>query len=321
MPVSNFWAKVMMAVTGLIFTAFVFVHMYGNLHIFQGPDEFDHYAHWLREVLMPLLPYEGLVWILRVVLLACLVLHVGCAVLLIVRARRARGPHRRRGLSGVDSWFARSMPVTGVIILLFVIFHVLDLTLGVQPAATDDFAAGSAYANLVASFQRPLVAGFYVLTMLVLTAHVFHGIWTAAGGDFRAREVDAWRLAEESVRVIDHMDAIGAPFAREYGGQLATRSFGGVQVSRTYYTRGQTGQQLQLAATQALLRQVARGTVNLHTRSEMLDLIVEDGRAAGIVARNLITGSSRRTRRTRSCSPRVATGTSSSSRRSRRTPT
>src|SRR5690606_28606511 len=76
-----------------------------------------HYAHWLREVLMPLLPYEGLLWILRVVLLACLVLHVGCAVLLIVRARRARGPHRRRGLSGVDSRFARSMPVTGVIIL------------------------------------------------------------------------------------------------------------------------------------------------------------------------------------------------------------
>lgn len=195
-PVSNFWAKVMMAVTGLIFTAFVFVHMYGNLHIFQGPDEFDHYAHWLREVLMPLLPYEGLLWILRVVLLACLVLHVGCAVLLIVRARRARGPHRRRGLSGVDSWFARSMPVTGVIILLFVIFHVLDLTLGVQPAATDDFAAGSAYANLVASFQRPLVAGFYVLTMLVLTVHVFHGIWTAAhdlgATGKRLRQVALW---------------------------------------------------------------------------------------------------------------------------------
>ncbi|OCG72709.1 fumarate reductase/succinate dehydrogenase flavoprotein subunit [Microbacterium sediminis] len=113
---------------------------------------------------------------------------------------------------------------------------------------------------------------------------------TIKGGDFRAREVDAWRLAEESIRVIDHMDAIGAPFAREYGGQLATRSFGGVQVSRTYYTRGQTGQQLQVAASQALLRQVARGSVNLHTRTEMLDLIVEDGRAAGIVARNLITG-------------------------------
>ncbi|WP_349829166.1 fumarate reductase/succinate dehydrogenase flavoprotein subunit [Brevibacterium litoralis] len=113
---------------------------------------------------------------------------------------------------------------------------------------------------------------------------------TVKGGDFRAREADAWRLAEESVRVIDHMEAIGAPFAREYGGQLATRSFGGVQVSRTYYTRGQTGQQLQVAASQALLRQVAAGTVNLHTRTEMLDLIVSDGKAAGVVARDLVTG-------------------------------
>ncbi|TDT33816.1 fumarate reductase/succinate dehydrogenase flavoprotein subunit [Naumannella halotolerans] len=113
---------------------------------------------------------------------------------------------------------------------------------------------------------------------------------TVKGGDFRGREADAWRLGEESIRVIDHMEAIGAPFAREYGGQLATRSFGGVQVSRTYYTRGQTGQQLQVAASQALLRQVAAGTVTLHTRSEMLDLIVSDGRAQGIVVRDLLTG-------------------------------
>nr|WP_278692296.1 fumarate reductase/succinate dehydrogenase flavoprotein subunit [Arachnia propionica] len=113
---------------------------------------------------------------------------------------------------------------------------------------------------------------------------------TVKGGDFRGREADVWRLAEESVRVIDHMNAIGAPFAREYGGQLATRSFGGVQVSRTYYTRGQTGQQLQIAGAQALLRQVERGTVKLHTRHEMLDLIVTDGRAQGVVVRDLVTG-------------------------------
>ena len=113
---------------------------------------------------------------------------------------------------------------------------------------------------------------------------------TVKGGDFRGREADVWRLAEESVRVIDHMNAIGAPFAREYGGQLATRSFGGVQVSRTYYTRGQTGQQLQIAGAQALLRQVERGAVKLHTRHEMLDLIVADGRAQGVVVRDLVTG-------------------------------
>ena len=113
---------------------------------------------------------------------------------------------------------------------------------------------------------------------------------TVKGGDFRGREADAYRLGAESVRVIDHMNAIGAPFAREYGGQLATRSFGGVQVSRTYYTRGQTGQQLQVAGANALLRQVAAGTVTLHTRQEMLDLIVADGRAQGIVVRDLVTG-------------------------------
>ncbi len=116
---------------------------------------------------------------------------------------------------------------------------------------------------------------------------------TVKGGDFRGREADAYRLAEESVRVIDHMNAIGAPFAREYGGELATRSFGGVQVSRTYYTRGQTGQQLQVAGANALLRQVASGSVRMHTRQEMLDLIVKDGRAQGIVVRDLVSGAVR----------------------------
>ena len=118
---------------------------------------------------------------------------------------------------------------------------------------------------------------------------------TVKGGDFRGREADCYRLGFESSRVIDHMNAIGAPFAREYGGSLATRSFGGVQVSRTYYTRGQTGQQLQIAASQALLRQVHAKTVNLHTRTEMLDVIVSDGRATGIVTRNLVTGEVRAT--------------------------
>lgn len=117
---------------------------------------------------------------------------------------------------------------------------------------------------------------------------------TVKGGDYRCRETDCWRLAYESVRVIDHMNAIGAPFAREYGGTLATRSFGGVQVSRTYYTRGQTGQQLQLSAAAALQRQIHLGSVEIFTHNEMVDLIVteEDGekRCQGAVMRNLITG-------------------------------
>src|SRR5579872_2230718 len=113
---------------------------------------------------------------------------------------------------------------------------------------------------------------------------------TIKGGDYRSREANVHRLAEVSVDIIDQCVAQGVPFAREYGGSLDNRSFGGAQVSRTFYARGQTGQQLLLGAYQALERQVHAGSVTMIPRTEMLDLIVVDGRARGIVARNLITG-------------------------------
>jgi succinate dehydrogenase / fumarate reductase flavoprotein subunit len=113
---------------------------------------------------------------------------------------------------------------------------------------------------------------------------------TVKGGDFRARESNVHRLAEVSVQIIDQCVAQGVPFAREYGGLLDTRSFGGVQVSRTFYARGQTGQQLLLGAYQALSRQIDAGKVTLHARTEMLDLVVLEGRARGIVARDLVSG-------------------------------
>ncbi|MGP3914048.1 fumarate reductase/succinate dehydrogenase flavoprotein subunit [Nonomuraea sp. 10N515B] len=113
---------------------------------------------------------------------------------------------------------------------------------------------------------------------------------TVKGGDFRARESNVYRLAQVSVNIIDQAVAQGVPFAREYGGLLDTRSFGGAQVSRTFYARGQTGQQLLLGAYQALERQIAAGTVTMHTRHEMLDVIVADGRARGIIVRDMVTG-------------------------------
>ncbi len=113
---------------------------------------------------------------------------------------------------------------------------------------------------------------------------------TVKGGDYRAREANVYRLAQISVNIIDQCVAQGVPFAREYGGLLDNRSFGGAQVSRTFYARGQTGQQLLLGAYQALMRQVAAGTVKIMPRYEMLDLVVIDGRARGIIARNLMTG-------------------------------
>src|SRR6202162_1079072 len=113
---------------------------------------------------------------------------------------------------------------------------------------------------------------------------------TIKGGDFRAREANVYRLAQVSVNIIDQCVAQGVPFAREYGGLLDNRSFGGAQVSRTFYARGQTGQQLLLGAYQSLMRQVHAKTVRLFARREMLDLVVKDGRTAGIVCRDLNTG-------------------------------
>ena len=113
---------------------------------------------------------------------------------------------------------------------------------------------------------------------------------TIKGGDYRAREANVYRLAEVSNAIIDQCVAQGVPFAREYGGLLDNRSFGGAQVSRTFYARGQTGQQLLLGAYSALSRQVAKGSVKLYTRHEMLDLVIIDGRAHGIITRNLVTG-------------------------------
>ncbi|MDN5395363.1 MAG: fumarate reductase/succinate dehydrogenase flavoprotein subunit [Chryseobacterium sp.] len=113
---------------------------------------------------------------------------------------------------------------------------------------------------------------------------------TLKGGDFRAREANVYRMAECSLNLIDQAVAQGVPFGREYGGYLNNRSFGGVQVSRTFYARGQTGQQLLLGAYQALMRQVGKGTVQLYSRHEMLDLVMMDGKARGIIVRNLDTG-------------------------------
>jgi succinate dehydrogenase / fumarate reductase flavoprotein subunit len=117
---------------------------------------------------------------------------------------------------------------------------------------------------------------------------LFHD--TVKGGDYRAREANVYRLAQISNQIIDHCAAIGVPFAREYGGQLSNRSFGGAQLSRTFYARGQTGQQLLLGAYSAMMRQVAASTVTVLPRREMTDIVVKNGRARGLTVRNLVTG-------------------------------
>ncbi|MEJ4112965.1 succinate dehydrogenase cytochrome b subunit [Corynebacterium kroppenstedtii] len=185
-PAFPSWAmKLTMAITGIIFGLFVLVHMIGNLKIYMGAQHYDDYAEFLRTMLEPLLPREGILWIFRMVLLACLVLHVYCGIALHGRARKSRGKFRRTGLvTGMNTFAARSMVVTGLVLLLFIIFHILDLTIGVRPIGSNEFEENTAghahaYANLIHSFERPGVAIFYILAMVILFVHLSHGIWTA----------------------------------------------------------------------------------------------------------------------------------------------
>ena len=176
--------KTTMAVTGTIMAAFVTVHMVGNLKAFMGAQAYNSYAAWLREVAYPLLPHEGLLWILRVVLLACIGLHTAAGVELWRRGRASRGRFRRRGLPPRTS-AARSMILTGGLIGVFIIIHVLDLTIGRAVASASYTApsheAGaphvSAYENLVASLSRPSMAIFYSLVMLAIGLHLAQGLW------------------------------------------------------------------------------------------------------------------------------------------------
>lgn len=175
--------KSAMAITGIVLAAFVGVHLFGNLKVFQGPESFNGYATWLKEAFHPLIPKGMVLWAVRVVLLLAGVVHLAAAAVIWTRGRRARGGHRVR-LRGVRSWGAWLMPVTGVIVLGFVVFHLLDLTMGVPPVAPAEFAlpgeSAYAYQNLVASFQRPLVAWVYLAAMLLLSLHIAAGLGTVA---------------------------------------------------------------------------------------------------------------------------------------------
>lgn len=178
--VSTFTLKVIMALTGAVFVAFVVVHMVGNLKVYSGADAFNTYAQWLREVGYPLVPKEGVLWALRVVLLGSLVAHVGAALVLWTRGRAARGRFRRRRLTTASAWVTRTMMLGGLFILGFLLVHLLDLTIGrlLSPGsfqAPDADGTIHAYANLVASFSRPWIATGYVAWMLVIGVHIWQG--------------------------------------------------------------------------------------------------------------------------------------------------
>ncbi|QPK79378.1 succinate dehydrogenase cytochrome b subunit [Corynebacterium lizhenjunii] len=180
------WAlKLIMAVTGLFFALFVVGHMAGNLKIYlpdhDGAPAIDHYGEYLRALGDPLIPEGHALWIVRIVLLACVLAHIYGAFTLISRSRASRGKFRRTNLmGGLDSFATSTMLVTGVILLLFIIFHILDLTMGVQPVASEAFVHGAVKANMIATFSRWPVTIFYVLAMCALFLHLTHGIRLAA---------------------------------------------------------------------------------------------------------------------------------------------
>ncbi|MGV0360602.1 succinate dehydrogenase cytochrome b subunit [Corynebacterium minutissimum] len=180
------WAlKLTMAITGLFFALFVVGHMAGNLKLYL-PDEngvvhLDEYGAFLRDLGAPLIPHGHMLWIIRIVLLACVIAHIYGAFALTARSKAARGKFKRTNLmGGLDSFATKTMLVTGVVLLLFIVFHILDLTMGVQPVAPEAFVHGAVKANMIATFSRWPVTIIYVVAMLCLFLHLTHGIRLAA---------------------------------------------------------------------------------------------------------------------------------------------
>ena len=168
--------KLAMAAASVILFGYLVLHMAGNLKAFLGAESFNHYAEWLRVMGDPLLPPKSALWAVRVLLLAAFLVHIGAYVQLWLQKRRARTTRYRKYDPQVFSWMSRAMAWGGIAILAFVVFHVLHLTTGdVHP----DFRTGEAYHNLVAGFQSLPVAGFYMLAVVALGMHLYHGLWSA----------------------------------------------------------------------------------------------------------------------------------------------
>jgi succinate dehydrogenase / fumarate reductase cytochrome b subunit len=172
---SSVLRKVWMAVTGALLFGFVLTHMLGNLKAFQGREAFDGYALFLRELGYPVFPESGVLWILRLALLAAVSVHIFAAYKLWKQSRSARSHGYGKSHSQVVSYASRTMRWGGIIILAFVIFHLLHMTTG---TAHPDFEYGSVYNNLVIGFQSVPVVAFYLLAVGALSFHLYHGIWS-----------------------------------------------------------------------------------------------------------------------------------------------
>jgi succinate dehydrogenase / fumarate reductase, cytochrome b subunit len=169
--------KYVMAITGIIGIGFVVTHMIGNLKMYLGPAEFDHYAEFLRDLLVPILPRTVTLWLLRLTLIGAIILHLHAAYSLTIINRQARPVKYQSERDYVAANFAsRTMRWTGVIVLLFLIWHLLDFTAGTLNGGK--FHRGAAYENVVGSLHRPAVAIFYIVANIALGIHLFHGVWS-----------------------------------------------------------------------------------------------------------------------------------------------
>lgn len=176
--------KVLMAATGLIFVLFLLFHMYGNLKIFFGPEEFNHYAEWLQnDLLYPILPHRGGVWLMRIVLLLCILGHMYSAGTLWARAKRARGSAYKvntgKKVRATQTYTAATMRFGGIIIVLWLIFHLLQFTALKISVGAEDYAALTPYDRLMAGFSVPWVWAFYLIAMVAIALHVGHGVFSA----------------------------------------------------------------------------------------------------------------------------------------------
>jgi succinate dehydrogenase / fumarate reductase cytochrome b subunit len=204
---NSVFKKIVMAVSGILMLLFLIAHMIGNLHVFQGAESFNDYSHWLRGVGEPALPPRTLLTLIEIGLLVSVVAHMWAAISLWRQARRARPQGYVTKKSVAQTYASRTMRWGGVIIALFVVYHILDLTFGAaNPAGTD----ATPYDRLVASFQNPVATTVYVVTLILLGMHLRHGIWSATqtlgqSNKRRERTVNAFAIAFSTLLIAGYL--------------------------------------------------------------------------------------------------------------------
>ena len=191
-----------MAVSGIVMVLYLIAHMIGNLKVFTGRDSFNHYSEWIRTIGTPAVPEQTTLWIIRLVLLAAVIAHFWAAVSLWRQAKRARPERYVTKKAVAQSYASRTMRWGGVIVLLFIVYHILDLTTGTVNPDGDS----SPYDRLVASFSNPFITAFYVISLVLLGMHLRHGIWSATqtlGQSNRRRErtVNAFAIVFSTVLI------------------------------------------------------------------------------------------------------------------------